>query len=156
MICKIKKLTNLKEGTDNNDAISKHQLQTGLAPKADKTELNNYILKSGSSSNLDLKSNKITNLKKATSGNDAVNFTQLNNELSNYLHLTMKGDIQCNNNSNYGIENVSNNTSAVNRKCVNDELKKKLDKNKDINMGGNKIISYRNASDFNELVNKSC
>ena len=67
----------------------------------------------------------------------------------------MKGDIQCNNNSIYGIENVSNNTSAVNRKYVNDELKKKLDKNEHVNMGGNKIISYRNASDFNELLNKS-
>ena len=69
-----KKLTNLKEGTDNNDAISKDQLQTGLASKADKTELNDYIFKSGLSSNLDMK-NKIVNLKTATSGNDAVNFT---------------------------------------------------------------------------------
>ena len=42
----------------------------------------------------------------------------------------MKGDIQCNNNSIYGIENVRNDTSAVNRKYVNDELKKKLDKTK--------------------------
>ena len=33
--------------------------------------------------------------------------------------------------------------------------RKKLDKNKDINMGGNKIISYRNPNDLNELVNKS-
>ena len=73
-----KKITNFKEATDNNnDAISKHQLQSGLAPKADKTELNNYILKGGLSSNLDMKSSKITNLKNAASGNDAVNFTQL-------------------------------------------------------------------------------
>ena len=71
-----KKITNLKEGTDNNDAISKHQLQTGLSSKADKTELNDYILKSGLSSNLDMKNNKIVNLKTAISGNDAVNFTQ--------------------------------------------------------------------------------
>ena len=76
-----------------------------------------------------MKNNKIVNLKTATSGNDAVNFSQLNNELSNYLHLTggtMKGDIQCNNNSIYGIENASNDTSAVNRKYVKDELKKKI------------------------------
>ena len=102
-------------------------IQTGLASKADKTELNDYILKSGLSSNLDIKNNKIVNLKTATSGNDAVNFTQLNNELSNYLHLTggTTGDIQSNNNSIYGIKNVSNDTSAVNRKYVKDELKKK-------------------------------
>ena len=64
------------------------------------------------------------NVKEATSGHQAVNFTQLNNELSNYLHLTggtMKGDIQCNN-SIYGIENVSNDTSAVNHKYVKNEL----------------------------------
>ena len=30
-----------------------------------------------------------------------------------------------------------------------------MDKNKDINMGGNKIVSYRNQNDLNELVNKS-
>ena len=34
----------------------------------------------------------------------------------------MKGDIQSNNNSIYGFENVSNDTSAVNRKYVKDEL----------------------------------
>ena len=105
-----------------------------------------------------MKNNKKVNLKTATSGNDAVNFTQLNNDLSNYLHLTggtLKGDIQCNNNCIYGIKNVSNDTSAVNRKYVKDERKKKLDKNKDINMGGNKIISYRNPNDLNELVDKS-
>ena len=50
-----KKITNLKEGIENNDAITKHQLQTGLAPKADKTELNNYILKSCLTSNLDIR-----------------------------------------------------------------------------------------------------
>ena len=45
--------------------------------------------------------------------------------------------------------------SVVNHEYVNNKLKKKLDKNKDINMGGNKIVSYRNPSDLNELVNKS-
>ena len=78
----------MKEGTGNNDAITKDQLQTGLAPKADKTELNNYILKSGLTSDLDMKNHKIVNLKAATSSNEAVNFTQLNNELGNYLHDT--------------------------------------------------------------------
>ena len=39
---KNEKISNLAEGTDNSDAITKHQLQTGLAPKADKTELSDY------------------------------------------------------------------------------------------------------------------
>ena len=67
----------------------------------------------------------------------------------------MTGDIRMNNNRIYGIGNVENDTSAVNRKYVNDELDKKLDKNKDFSMGNNKITSLRNPDDSNELVNKS-
>ena len=158
---KNEKISNLAEGTDNSDAITKHQLETGLAPKADKTELSNYLKKDGSialTNNLDLGDNKIVNVKEATSGTDAVNFTQLNNELYKYLHESggdMTGDIRMNNNSIYGIGNVENDTSAVNRKYVNDELDKKLDKNKDFSMGNNKITSLRNPDDSNELVNKS-
>ena len=158
---KNEKISNLAEGTDNSDAITKHQLETGLAPKADKTELSNYLKKDGSialANNLDLGDNKIVNVKEATSGTDAVNFTQLNNELYKYLHESggdMTGDIRMNNNSIYGIGNVENDTSAVNRKYVNDELNKKLDKNKDFSMGNNKITSLRNPDDSNELVNKS-
>ena len=158
---KNEKISNLAEGTDNSDAITKHQLETGLAPKADKTELSNYLKKDGSialTNNLDLGDNKIVNVKEATSGTDAVNFTQLNNKLYKYLHESggdMTGDIRMNNNSIYGIGNVENDTSAVNRKYVNDELDKKLDKNKDFSMGNNKITSLRNPDDSNELVNKS-
>ena len=61
-----------------------------------------------------------------------------------------------NNNSIYCIKNSIDKTSAVHREYVNDELKKKLDKNKGINMGGNKIVTYRNPNDLNELVLKSC
>ena len=158
---KNEKISNLAEGTDNSDAITKHQLETGLAPKADKTELANCLKKDGSialTNNLDLGNNKIVNVKEATSGTDAVNFTQLNNELFKYLHKSggdMTGDIRMNNNRIYGIGNVENDTSAVNRKYVNDELDKKLDKNKDFSMGNNKITSLRNPDDSNELVNKS-
>ena len=158
---KNEKISNLAEGTDNSDAITKHQLETGLAPKADKTELSNYLKRDGSialTNNLDLGDNKIVNVKEATSGTDAVNFTQLNNELCKYLHESggdMTGDIRMNNNRIYGIGNVENDTSAVNRKYVNDELDKKLDKNKDFSMGNNKITSLRNPDDSNELVNKS-
>ena len=158
---KDQKISNLAEGTDNSDAITKHQLETGLLPKADKTELSNHLKKDGSialTNNLDLGDNKIVNVKEATSGTDAVNFTQLNNELYKYLHRSggdMTGDIRMNDNRIYGIGNVENDTSAVNRKYVNDELNKKLDKNKDFSMGNNKITSLRNPDDSNELVNKS-
>ena len=158
---KDQKIGNLAEGTDNSDAITKHQLETGLAPKADKTELANCLKKDGSTAltnNLDLGDNEIVNVKEATSGSHAVNLTQLNSELFKYLHKPggdMTGDIRMNDNSIYEIKNVENDTSAVNRKYVNDEFDKKLDKNKDFSMGNNKITSLRNPDDSNELVNKS-
>ena len=43
------KLINLKEGTDNNDAVNFHQLSNTAALKADKTELTNYVKTDGSS-----------------------------------------------------------------------------------------------------------
>ena len=48
---------------------------------------------------LNLNNNQIKNVKEATSGNYAVNFKQLHNGLSNYLHETggtMKDEIQTN------------------------------------------------------------
>ena len=169
---KNEKISNLAEGTDNSDAITKHQLQTGLAPKADKTELSNYLKKDGSialTNNLDLGDNKIVNVKEATSGTDAVNFTQLNNELYKYLHESggdMTGDIRMNNNSIYGIGNVENDTSAVNRKYVNDELNKKPNTDTvvlrdgsqtmtgNLDMNNERIINVANPISETDVVNK--
>ena len=169
---KNEKISNLAEGTDNSDAITKHQLETGLAPKADKTELSNYLKKDGSialANNLDLGDNKIVNVKEATSGTDAVNFTQLNNELYRYLHESggdMTGDIRMNNNSIYGIGNVENDTSAVNRKYVNDELDKKPNTDTvvlrdgsqtmtgNLDMNNKRIINVANPISETDVVNK--
>ena len=169
---KNEKISNLAEGTDNSDAITKHQLETGLAPKADKTELSDYLKKDGSialTNNLDLGDNKIVNVKEATSGTDAVNFTQLNNELYKYLHESggdMTGDIRMNNNSIYGIGNVENDTSAVNRKYVNDELDKKPNTDTvvlrdgsqtmtgNLDMNNKRIINVANPISETDVVNK--
>ena len=169
---KDQKISNLAEGTDNSDAITKHQLETGLAPKADKTELSNYLKKDGSialTNNLDLGDNKIVNVKEATSGTDAVNFTQLNNELYKYLHESggdMTGDIRMNNNRIYGIGNVENDTSAVNRKYVNDELNKKPNTDTvvlrdgsqtmtgNLDMNNQRIINVANPISETDVVNK--
>ena len=105
-----------------------------------------------------MKNHRIVNLKTPENSTDAVNWTFLGQKLSNYTHetgFTMQGDVDLNNHHIFNVANSCNNTSAVNRKYVNDELKKKLDKNKDINMAGNKILSYRNPCDLDELVNKS-
>ena len=158
---KNKRILGVKDPILHSDASNKFYVDNSLTLKADKTELANYLKKDGSialTNNLDLGNNEIVNVKEATSGSHAVNFTQLNSELFKYLHKTggdMTGDIRMDNNSIYEIKNVENDTSAVNRKYVNDELDKKLDKNKDFSMGNNKITSLRNPDDSNELVNKS-
>ena len=111
--------------------VNRFYIDNSMLLKADKTELNNFILKSGLTNNLDMKNHNINTVKEATTGHQAINFTQLNNELSNYLHETggtMEGDIDLNGNSIYNIQNTVNKTSAVNREYVNNELKKKLDK----------------------------
>ena len=147
-----KRVINVANPTANTDAVNKQYLVNhgGI-----------YLKKDGSvalSGNLDLGDNEIVNVKEATSGSHAVNLTQLNSESFKCLHKTggdMTGDIRMDNNSIYEIKNVENDTSAVNRKYVNDELDKKLDQNKDFSMGNNKITSLRNPDDSNELVNKS-
>ena len=73
---KNEKISNLAEGTDNSDAITKHQLETGLAPKADKTELASYLKRDGSisvTSDFDFGDNKITKVGNGTQSTDVVN-----------------------------------------------------------------------------------
>ena len=73
---KNQKISNLAEGTDNSDAITKHQLETGLAPKADKTELASYLKRDGSisvTSDFDFGDNKITKVGNGSQSTDVVN-----------------------------------------------------------------------------------
>ena len=73
---KNEKISNLAEGTDNSDAITKHQLETGLAPKADKTELASYLKRDGSisiTSDFDFGDNKITKVGNGSQSTDVVN-----------------------------------------------------------------------------------
>ena len=73
---KNEKISNLAEGTDNSDAITKHQLETGLAPKADKTELSNYLKRDGTVSvtgNFDFGDNMITKVGNGSQSTDVVN-----------------------------------------------------------------------------------
>ena len=73
---KNEKISNLAEGTDNSDAITKHQLETGLAPKADKTELAIYLKRDGSisiTSDFDFGDNKITKVGNGSQSTDVVN-----------------------------------------------------------------------------------
>ena len=81
---KDQKISNLAEGTDNSDAITKHQLETGLAPKADKTELSNYLKRDGTVSvtgNFDFGDNIITKVGNGSQSTDVVNKGYIDTEL---------------------------------------------------------------------------
>ena len=65
------KISNLAEGTSNSDAVTKHQLQTGLSSKPN---TNQVVLRDGSqdmTGNLNMSQKKIVNLADPTGRNDA-------------------------------------------------------------------------------------
>ena len=65
------KISNLAEGTGNSDAVTKHQLQTGLSTKPN---TNQVVLRDGSqdmTGNLNMSQKKIVNLADPTGRNDA-------------------------------------------------------------------------------------
>ena len=65
------KISNLAEGTGNSDAVTKHQLQTGLSTKPN---TNQVVLRDGSqdmTGNLNMSHKKIVNLADPTGRNDA-------------------------------------------------------------------------------------
>ena len=65
------KISNLAEGTGNSDAVTKHQLQTGLSTKPN---TNQVVLRDGSqdmTGNLNMSQKKIVNLANPTGRNDA-------------------------------------------------------------------------------------
>ena len=70
---------------------------------------------------MDANNFNIQNVKSPFDSHDAISLSFLSNELSDYAHRTgtdFPGDIDMQNNSIYGIKNVDNNNSAVNKKYV--------------------------------------
>ena len=106
-----------------------------------------------------MKNHKIVNLKTATSGSNAVNFTQLNNEISNYLHLTggtMKGDIDLSGNSIYGIKNTENKSFAVNREYVDQKISQasgSVDPSPFLKNDGSVVMTNNFNLNNNKLIN---
>ena len=120
---KNEKISNLAEGTDNSDAITKHQLETGLAPKADKTDLNNYLKRDGSISvtgNFNFGDNKITRVGNGSNSTDVVNKGYIDTELFSKPNVNqvvlrngtqdMTGNLDMNNQQ---IKNVKDATHTV-------------------------------------------
>ena len=92
------KITNLKEGTDNQDGDTVHQLANTAALKADKTQLNNYLKLDGSlvvKGHLQMDFNRIQDVANPRENKaDAVPYVYFNNFYFKYDENNGKIDFQ--------------------------------------------------------------
>ena len=135
-----KKLVNVKQGTNNNDVVTKSQLDSEIAkiPSVDTTQ---FVKKTGSTMNGDLILQPQPypihgNTDKAISYNTARNIF-----LSKKEGGSMLQSLDMNNHFITNIKDPVNSDHGVNKKYVENQLEKKLDKGSDIDMKNNSIIN---------------
>ena len=153
-----KKLVNVKQGTNNNDVVTKSQLDSEIAkiPSVDTTQ---FVKKTGAtmSGDLILQSQPYPihgNTNKAISYNTARNIF-----LSKKEGGSMLQSLDMNNHFITNIKDPVNSDHATNKKFVDNQLVKKLDKNVDIDMTNKSITNLKfpsNQKDATsvEFVNK--
>ena len=135
-----KKLVNVKQGTNNNDVVTKSQLDSEIAkiPSVDTTQ---FVKKTGATMNGDLilQSQPYPihgNTNKAISYNTARNIF-----LSKKEGGSMLQSLDMNNHFITNIKDPVNSDHGVNKKYVENQLEKKLDKGADIDMKNKSIIN---------------
>ena len=153
-----KKLVNVKQGTNNNDVVTKSQLDSEIAkiPSVDTTQ---FVKKTGATMNGDLILQPQPypihgNTDKAISYNTARNIF-----LSKKEGGSMLQSLDMNNHFITNIKDPVNSDHGVNKKYVDNQLVKKLDKNVDIDMTNKSITNLKfpsNQKDATsvEFVNK--
>ena len=170
---KNEKITNLAEGTSNSDAITKHQLQTGLVSKADKTELSNYIKRDGSTSiigDFNFGNYKIRSVGNGTQTNDLVNKGYIDVELFSKPNrneailrdgsFDMKADLNLSLHKIVNLGPPNGNNDATHKKYVDDKISGclKLDgSNKmtgNLDMSQKKIINCSLPTSDNDVSTK--
>ena len=137
-----KKLVNVKQGTNNNDVVTKSQLDSEIAkiPSADTSQ---FVKKTGATVNGDLILQPQPypihgNTNKAISYNTARNIF-----LSKKEGGSMLQSLDMNNHFITNIKNPVNSDHGVNKKYVDNQLVKKLDKNTTIDMKDNAITNVK-------------
>ena len=137
-----KKLVNVKQGTNNNDVVTKSQLDSEIAkiPSVDTTQ---FVKKTGATMNGDLILQPQPypihgNTNKAISYNAARNIF-----LSKKEGGSMLQSLDMNNHFITNIKDPVNSDHGVNKKYVDNQLAKKLDKNTTIDMKDNAIINVK-------------
>ena len=135
-----KKLVNVKQGTNNNDVVTKSQLDSEIAkiPSADTTQ---FVKKTGATMSGDLILQPQPypvhgNTNKAISYNTARNIF-----LSKKEGGSMLQSLDMNNHFITNIKDPVNSDHGVNKKYVDNQLAKKLDKGAKIDMKNKSIIN---------------
>ena len=139
-----KKLKNVGEGVESNDAITKHQLEVSMNTKLNKTSLSNYVNSPEVGADLDMKGYVIKNLKVTPGGDSSATSrkyvdrkldTKANkNDINGYLKLDgsnqMSANLRMNSKRITGLTNVpAYDGEATNKKYVDVKLNDKVDKN---------------------------
>ena len=137
-----KKLVNVKQGTNNNDVVTKSQLDSEIAkiPSMDTTQ---FVKKTGATMNGDLILQPQPypihgNTNKAISYNTARNIF-----LSKKEGGSMLQSLDMNNHFITNIKDPVNSDHGVNKKYVDNQLVKKLDKDTTIDMKDNAITNVK-------------
>ena len=137
-----KKLVNVKQGTNNNDVVTKSQLDSEIAkiPSVDTTQ---FVKKTGATLNGDLILQPQPypihgNTDKAISYNTARNIF-----LSKKEGGSMLQSLDMNNHFITNIKDPVNSDHGVNKKYVDNQLVKKLDKDTTIDMKDNAITNVK-------------
>ena len=137
-----KKLVNVKQGTNNNDVVTKSQLDSEIA-KIPSVGTTQFVKKTGATMNGDLILQPQPypihgNTDKAISYNTARNIF-----LSKKEGGSMLQSLDMNNHFITNIKDPVNSDHGVNKKYVDNQLVKKLDKNTTIDMKDNAITNVK-------------
>ena len=137
-----KKLVNVKQGTNNNDVVTKSQLDSEIAkiPSVDTTQ---FVKKTGATMNGDLILQPQPypihgNTNKAISYNTARAIF-----LSKKEGGSMEQTLDMNNNTIFNVKDPLQADQATNKKYVDNQLAKKLDKDITIDMKDNAITNVK-------------
>ena len=135
-----KKLVNVKQGTNNNDVVTKSQLDSEIA-KIPSVDTSKFMLKTGDTMTGSLVVPK-DNYPVQGNLNKVISYeTQREIFLSKEEGGLMKQSINMNNNFITNVKDPVNSDHCVNKKYVENQLEKKLDKGSDIDMKNNSIIN---------------
>ena len=135
-----KKLVNVKQGTNNNDVVTKSYLDSGIA-KIPSVDTSKFVAISGDTMTGSLVVPK-DNYPVQGDLNKVINYeTQREIFLSKKEGGRMEQHIDMNNNFITNVKDPVNSDHGVNKKYVENQLEKKLDKGADIDMKNKSIIN---------------